>query len=79
MSKMLDSHEMMSISRHKTESVFNDYIKISGIEPATGIAQKVAKAKQKAEVKIGTVGTARANVGRAARRISRTGKTGTAG
>ena len=51
LSKMLDSHEMMSISGHKTESVFNDYIKISGIELATSIAKKVAKAKQEAEVK----------------------------
>lgn len=51
LSKMLDSHEMMSISGHKTESVFNDYIKISGIELATSIAKKVAKAKREAEVK----------------------------
>lgn len=51
LSKMLDSHEMMSISGHKTESVFNDYIKISGIELATSIAKKVAKTKQEAEVK----------------------------
>ena len=51
LSKLLDSHEMMSISGHKTESVFNDYIKISGIELATSIAKKVAKAKQEAEVK----------------------------
>lgn len=51
LSKMLDSHEMMSISGHKTESVFNDYIKISGIELATSIAKKVSKAKQEAEVK----------------------------
>lgn len=51
LSKMLDSHEMMSISGHKTESVFNDYIKISGIELATGIAKKVAKTKREAEVK----------------------------
>ena len=51
LSKMLDSHEMMSISGHKTESVFNDYIKISGIELATSIAKKVAKARQDAEVK----------------------------
>ena len=51
LSRMLDSHEMMSISGHKTESVFNDYIKISGIELATGIAKKVAKARQEAEVK----------------------------
>lgn len=51
LSKMLDSHEMMSISGHKTESVFNDYIKISGIELATSIAKKVAKVKREAEVK----------------------------
>ena len=51
LSKMLDSHEMMSISGHKTESVFNDYIKISGIELATKKKKKVAKAKQEAEVK----------------------------
>lgn len=51
LSKMLDSREMMSISGHKTESVFNDYIKISGVELATSIARKVAKAKQEAEVK----------------------------
>ena len=51
LSKVLDSHEMMSISGHKTESVFNDYIKISGIELATSIAKKVAKAKREAEVK----------------------------
>lgn len=51
LSKMLDSHEMMSISGHKTESVFNDYIKISGIELATSIAKKVAKAKREAEAK----------------------------
>ena len=51
LSKLLDSHEMMSISGHKTESVFNDYIKIGGIELATSIAKKVAKAKQEAEVK----------------------------
>lgn len=51
LSKMLDSHEMMSISGHKTESVFNDYIKISGIELATSIAKKVAKARQDAEIK----------------------------
>lgn len=51
LSKMLDSHEMMSISGHKTENVFNDYIKISGIELATSIAKKVAKVKREAEVK----------------------------
>lgn len=51
LSKLLDSHEMMSISGYKTESVFNDYIKIGGIELATSIAKKVAKAKQEAEVK----------------------------
>lgn len=51
LSKMLDSREMMSISGHKTESVFNDYIKISGVELATSIARKVAKARQEAEVK----------------------------
>jgi len=42
---------MMSISGHKTESVFNDYIKISGIELATNIAKKVAKARKELEVK----------------------------
>ena len=51
LSKMLDSHEMMSISGHNNEIVFNDYIKIRGIELATSIAKKVAKAKQEAEVK----------------------------
>lgn len=51
LSKMLNSHEMMSISGHKTESVFNDYIKISGIELATSIAKKVEKNRQKAEIK----------------------------
>lgn len=51
LSKMLDSHEMMSISGHKTESVFNDYIKISGVELATSIAKKVARAKREGEVK----------------------------
>lgn len=51
LSKMLDSREMMSISGHKTESVFNDYIKISGIELATSIAKKVARTKKEAEVK----------------------------
>lgn len=47
LSKMLDSHEMMSISGHKTESVFNDYIKISGIELATSIAKKWRKPNRK--------------------------------
>ena len=42
---------MMSISGHKTESVFHEYIKLSGIELATGIAKKVARAKSEAEVK----------------------------
>lgn len=51
LSRILDTHEMMSISGHKTESVFHDYIKLSGIELATGIAKKVAKAKSEAEVK----------------------------
>lgn len=51
LSRMLDTHEMMSISGHKTESVFHDYIKLSGIELATGIAKKVAKAKSEAEIK----------------------------
>ncbi len=51
LSRLLDSHEMMSISGHKTESVFHDYIKLSGIELATGIARKVAKARSEAEVK----------------------------
>lgn len=51
LSRLLDSREMMSISGHKTESVFNDYIKISGIELATGIARKVAKAKREAGAK----------------------------
>lgn len=49
--KILDTYEMMSISGHKTESVFNDYIKISGIELATNIAKKVAKARKESEVK----------------------------
>ena len=51
LSRVLDTHEMMSISGHKTESVFNDYIKISGIELATNIAKKVAKAKKESELK----------------------------
>ena len=51
LSRILDTHEMMSISGHKTESVFHEYIKLSGIELATGIAKKVAKAKSEAEVK----------------------------
>lgn len=51
LSRILDTHEMMSISGHKTESVFHDYIKLSGIELATGIAKKVARAKSEAEVK----------------------------
>ena len=42
---------MMSISGHKTESVFNDYIKLSGVELATNIAKKVAKAKKESEIK----------------------------
>ena len=48
---MIALGEMMSISGHKTESVFNDYIKISGIELATNIAKKVAKARKESEVK----------------------------
>lgn len=51
LSHILDTHEMMSISGHKTESIFNDYIKISSLEQATGIAKKVARAKSEAEVK----------------------------
>ena len=51
LSRMLDTHEMMSISGHKTESVFNDYIKLSGVELATNIARKVANAKKESEVK----------------------------
>lgn len=51
LSHILDTHEMMSISGHKTESIFNDYIKISGIEQATGIAKKVAKAKSELNIK----------------------------
>ncbi|MCD8313063.1 MAG: site-specific integrase [Bacteroidales bacterium] len=46
LSRVLDSREMMSISGHKTESVFNDYIKISGVELATSIAKKVARARK---------------------------------
>lgn len=44
LSKVLDTREMMSISGHKTESVFNEYIKISGIEMATEIAHKIRDA-----------------------------------
>ena len=51
LSRILDTHEMMSISGHKTESVFNDYIKLSGVEIATNIAKKVANAKKESEVK----------------------------
>jgi len=51
LSRILDTHEMMSISGHKTESVFNDYIKLSGVELATNIARKVANAKKESEVK----------------------------
>ena len=51
LSRILDTHEMMSISGHKTESVFNDYIKLSGVELATNIAKKVAKAKKESEIK----------------------------
>ena len=51
LSRMLDSHEMMSISGHKTERVFNDYIKISGLEMAANIAKKVAKAKRESDLK----------------------------
>lgn len=49
--KILDTSEMMSISGHKTESVFFDYIKLSGIERATGIGKKVASARREAKVK----------------------------
>ena len=51
LSRILDTHEMMSISGHKTESVFNDYIKLSGVVLATNIAKKVAKAKKESEIK----------------------------
>lgn len=51
LSRILDTHEMMSISGHKTESVFNDYIKLSGVELATNIARKVANARKESEVK----------------------------
>ncbi|AVM58745.1 hypothetical protein C3V43_14140 [Bacteroides heparinolyticus] len=51
LSRILDTHEMMSISGHKTESVFNEYIKLSGVELATNIAKKVANAKKESEVK----------------------------
>ena len=51
LSRMLDTHDMMSISGHKTESVFNDYIKLSGVELASNIARKVANAKKESEVK----------------------------
>lgn len=44
LAKVLDTREMMSISGHKTESVFNEYIKISGIEMATEIARKIRDA-----------------------------------
>lgn len=49
--KILDTHEMMSISGHKTESVFFDYIKLSGVEMAAGIGKKVIRARKEAEVK----------------------------
>lgn len=41
LSKVLNTREMMSISGHKTESVFNEYIKFSGVEMATDIARKM--------------------------------------
>lgn len=51
LSKILDNFEMMSISGHKTESVFREYIKLSGVEMATAIARKVANAKKEQQVK----------------------------
>lgn len=50
-SKLLDTYEMMSISGHKTEEVFRDYIKLSRVEMAANIGRKVANAKKEEQAK----------------------------
>ena len=44
---ILDKREMMSISGHQTEAIFENYIKVSKSEQADRIAAKYFKAKMK--------------------------------
>lgn len=46
---VLDTREMMSISGHQSESVFEEYIKVSRSEQADKIAAKLRAKRQKEE------------------------------
>ena len=49
LSKTFNIHEMVSVSGHKTESVFFEYIKLNDVELAINIVRKMRKEKMQQE------------------------------
>lgn len=51
LSKTFNIHEMVSVSGHKTESVFFEYIKLNDMELAINIVRKMRKVKNATDTK----------------------------